>query len=134
MKKYKLGEKHEKGYDLFRIIALKDFKNVKAGTVGGYIASEINLSQDGDAWVYDNAQVYGDAWVSGNAQVYGKLNINYTPVSIAGLKYPVTIFTKSGYIQAGCYLKTVKEWENITEFKDQEFLNEWKDKILAFAK
>jgi carbonic anhydrase/acetyltransferase-like protein (isoleucine patch superfamily) len=45
--------------------------------LGGYIESEKNLSQSGDAWVsgnarvYGNAQVSGDAWVSGNARVYG---------------------------------------------------------------
>ena len=33
-----------------------------------------------------------------------------------------------------CYLKTTREWEEITDFEDQEFLDEWKEKILAFAK
>ena len=50
---------------LYRIKALKDFRDVKKGAVGGYIESEKNLSREGDAWVY------GDARVSGNAQVYG---------------------------------------------------------------
>ena len=65
------------GRKLYRIKALKDFRNVKAAEAGGYIESEQNLSQEGDAWVYGNArvygnaQVYGDAWVTGNARVYG---------------------------------------------------------------
>lgn len=65
------------GRKLYRIKALKDFRNVKAAEAGGYIESEQNLSQEGDAWVtgnarvYGNAQVYGDAWVSGDAWVYG---------------------------------------------------------------
>lgn len=81
------------GRKLYRIRALKDFHNVKKGKVGGYIASERNLSHEGEAWVYGNAcvsgdarisddawvygdaQVYGDAWVSGNAQVYGNARV-----------------------------------------------------------
>ena len=65
------------GRKLYRIRALKDFHNVKKGKVGGYIASERNLSHEGEAWVYGNARVSGDArisddaWVYGNAQVYG---------------------------------------------------------------
>ena len=53
-KKYKL-EKHENG--LFRVIALKDFRLVKKGEIGGFIESEKNLSQSGNAWVFGNAQV-----------------------------------------------------------------------------
>lgn len=33
---------------LYRIKALKNFANVKAGEYGGYVSSEENLSQDGD--------------------------------------------------------------------------------------
>ena len=56
---------------LYRIKALKDFRDVRKGTVGGYIEYEQNLSQQGNAWIYDDAQVYGDARVSGNAWVCG---------------------------------------------------------------
>lgn len=69
------------GRKLYKIRALKDFRNVKKGTVGGYIESEQNLSQEGDAWVYGNARVsgdarvYGDAWVSGDARVYGNAQV-----------------------------------------------------------
>ena len=59
------------GRTLYRIRALRDFGNVRAGDVGGYIECERNLSQDGNAWVYDDARVCGDAWVSDNARVYG---------------------------------------------------------------
>ena len=65
------------GRKLYRIKALKDFFNVKEGEFGGYIESERNLSQEGDAWVSGNARVsgdalvYGNAWVSGNARVSG---------------------------------------------------------------
>jgi len=88
------------GRKLYRIKALKDFRDVRKGTVGGYIESEHNASLagtarvSGDAWVSGNARVYGyaqvsgyarvsgnarvsgDAWVSGNARVYGNAQVS----------------------------------------------------------
>lgn len=81
------------GRKLFRIRALIAFGNVEEGEVGGYVESENNLSQDGNAWVYgdakvydnaqvcgnarvyDNAKVYDNAWVYGNAKVYGNAEV-----------------------------------------------------------
>ena len=59
------------GKKLFRIKALVEFGDVKAGELGGYVEKEGNVSQAGNAWVYGNARVSGDARVSGNAWVYG---------------------------------------------------------------
>lgn len=72
-KKYMLTDETRtiKGKILHRIKALKDFGNVKAGDLGGFIEKEENLSQEGNAWIGDIALVYGDARVYGNAQVYG---------------------------------------------------------------
>ena len=73
-KKYRLTKTTKiavNGTQLYQIEAVKDFLNVKKGDLGGYISSEKNLSQDGDAWVDGNAWVYGDARVSGNARVSG---------------------------------------------------------------
>ena len=55
-----------------RIKAVKDFGNIKKGTLGGYIEKESNLSQTGNAWVgCDNpANTKTCALVSGNAKVY----------------------------------------------------------------
>lgn len=55
--------------ELYRIKALIDFGDVSAGDLGGYIAKEENLSQEGNAWVYGDAQVYDNAYVGGNAKV-----------------------------------------------------------------
>jgi hypothetical protein len=57
------------GTTLYRIRALKDFGNVKAGNLGGFVRSERNLSQLGDCWVADEAQVYDDAVISDAAQI-----------------------------------------------------------------
>ena len=64
------------GRKLYRIRALKDFHNVKKGKVGGYIASERNLSHEGEAWVYGNACVSGDARISDDAWVYGNARVS----------------------------------------------------------
>ena len=60
-----------------RIVALKSFGDVKEGDVGGFVASEANLSQEGNCWVYDNAKVSENAVVSGNAKVYGNARVDY---------------------------------------------------------
>ena len=72
MNKYKLtGETTGfRGKILYRIIACKTFGDVHEGELGGWIESYENLSQDGNAWVFDNAKVLGNAKVSGYAWVY----------------------------------------------------------------
>lgn len=75
------------GRTLKRIKAVRDFGDVKAGDLGGFIQSEFNLHQYGECWVYndgkvmdgasitaaatvrDNAIVMGDACVHGHAVI-----------------------------------------------------------------
>ena len=73
MKKYELtGETiNVFGKTLHRIRATRDFSNVHAGDLGGFIEDERNLSHDENAWVGGNARVDDDAWVGGNARVKG---------------------------------------------------------------
>lgn len=70
-KKYVLTDEKKEwcGRTLRRIRALRDFRDVKAGELGGWVETEKNLTQMGDAWVYDDAQVSGDARVSGDASI-----------------------------------------------------------------
>ena len=70
-KKYEFtGEtKDWNGHTIRRIRAVKTVANVATGELGGWIEKEENLSQDGDAWVSDNAWVFGNAKVSDNAEV-----------------------------------------------------------------
>ncbi len=76
--KFELTENYvvnESGTKLYQIKCIKTFKYAKEGELGGYIEKEENLSQEGDAWVSDNAQVYGNARVSGNARVFGNAQV-----------------------------------------------------------
>ena len=55
------------GRTFHRIRAVRDFGDVKAGDLGGWIETESNLSNDGNAWVYGDARVYGRKhilWIS----------------------------------------------------------------------
>ena len=77
MKKYELTEETTNifGKTLHRIRATRDFSNVHAGDLGGFIENELNLSHDRDTWVYGNALVYGDARVGGKALVSGDARV-----------------------------------------------------------
>ena len=71
MKKYELTSETKviNGVKLHQIKALNSFGNIKEGDLGGWIESEKNLSQDGNAKVYDNAKVGENAEVSGTIVV-----------------------------------------------------------------
>nr|WP_278842524.1 hypothetical protein [Melissococcus plutonius] len=81
-KKYELTEEsmawevcNGKSITLYRIRALKDFGDVKAGYLGGWVEKEKNLNQGGNCWIGNNAKVYGNAWVSDDAEVYGDAKV-----------------------------------------------------------
>lgn len=67
-KKYELIPE-ERG--LFRIVALRDIpiSGVKKGDIGGRVASEHNLSQEGDCWIGRNAFAVGESCVRDDAQI-----------------------------------------------------------------
>ena len=83
MQKYEFTKETQEffGRTLHRIVATRNFGDVKKGDLGGFIETEGNLSHDGFCWVFgealvfenarvsDNARVSGDAWVCGNALV-----------------------------------------------------------------
>ena len=112
------------GKKLFRIRALVEFGNVKAGESGGYIEKEENLSQYGSAWVsgdarvYGNALVCGNALVSGDAQVYGNALVyddaDYAMIKGFGREYRNTTFfrCRDGKIGVvcGCFLGDLDEF------------------------
>ena len=76
MKKYTLSETETKvwnGHTLHKVVYTKEWKRKHAyeDIEGGWIESEENLSQDGDARVFGNACVFGNARVYDDAYVYG---------------------------------------------------------------
>ena len=81
MKKYEFtGETKEirllfRTATLHRIRATVAFGIVEVGDLGGWIEKEENLSHEGKAWVWGNAEVCGDAKVWGNAEVCGDAKV-----------------------------------------------------------
>lgn len=118
------------GHTLHRIKAVKDFGNVIANELGGYIESENNLSHDGSAWVAGNAKVSGDAlvtddafvtddaWVTGNAKVTGNASVaNDTDLAVirgfGRFNRTTTFFRCKDNIvrcQCGCFYRTINEF------------------------
>ena len=76
-------------YELTDIIndqGLKQIKRISDGQLGGWIEKEENLSQSGDCWVFEKAQVSGEAQVFENAQVFGKI-----PNPVSNSYFPILI-------------------------------------------
>ncbi len=96
MKKYELTDETDDlfGKTLYRIRALRDFRNIKKGDLGGFIAKEDNLSHEGDCWVWHDAAVCDNAKVFGNAQIFEKSIIrdNAKVCGNAGVEYNAQIF------------------------------------------
>ena len=113
------------GRTLHRIRAVRDFGDVKAGDLGGWIEKESNLSHDGDAWVYGdamvsddaevsgNAMVYGNARISGNAEVYGRKHILW--ISMIGSRDDTVTFMRTKdekiFVIVGCFAGTIEEFD-----------------------
>ena len=78
-KKYKLSNITMKfeGRRLYRIRALRDFSDVDAGELGGWVESENNLSQEGDCWIYDNAKCVDNARMYDNSTIYNNSEMHH---------------------------------------------------------
>ena len=121
---------------LHRIRAVEEFGLVKVGDLGGWIEKEENLSHEGKAWVYGdaevwgnakvygdakvwgNAKVYGDAEVWGNAKVYGDANIfsasHVLVIGAIGSRDDFTTFFRDSdneiTVKCGCFLGKIDEF------------------------
>lgn len=65
----------DSGVVLHRIKAIRSFKWVNVGDLGGWVEKEDNLSHNGDCWIFGNARVYDNAIVFENAIIYGNATI-----------------------------------------------------------
>ena len=124
LKKYELTEQHP-DTGLWRIKALRDFGNVAKGDIGGWIEGEKNLSHEGYAWVYGNAEVYGNARVYGDARVFGNARVSgdaevYGNAWVSRAKHTSNVWTMTlgkhtitvdgDYLNIGCESHTIKQW------------------------
>lgn len=102
------------GVKLFRIKALIEFGNVKAGDLGGYIEKEENLSHMGDAWIYGDAQISGNAQVFGDARVSGDKDYAYAH-GFGSCNRTTTFFRlKDGDVgvRCGCFYGTLAQFRD----------------------
>ena len=76
-KKYRLTQHtiRAHGVTLYRIEALTDFATITAGTLGGFVESEYNLSHEGECWIAQNAKALGSSRVSDNAWLMDKAEL-----------------------------------------------------------
>ena len=125
---------------LHQIRAIRDFRNVKAGDIGGWIEKEENLSHDGDCWVYGDARVFGDAVVYGNARVFGDAGVFgnarvfgdavvTTTVKTFGNAFIYRITVTDKHIKIGCQQHLKNEWK---AFEDREIIKIDGKKALEF--
>ena len=118
---------------LYQIKAEKSFCDVSKGDLWGRIEKEDNLSQNGNARIYANAQVSENARIFGNARVSGNVRIfeNAQIFGDAQISGDIKIFGNarvSGNAQVfgkiklqswRCFARKEKDW-NISEIE-----NEW---------
>ena len=149
MNKYELTDETKVfyGVTLHRIRALTAVGVLAAaGQLGGWVESEKNLEQSGDAWVYGNARVSGNAQVSGDARV--SKTRHYLLIGPVGSEdRTVTICrtraddTTGHYVQAGCWAGTVDQlaerittaWPDLSEKKRARYRGEY-EAVIALAR
>ena len=109
-----------RGVTVKRIVALRDFGDVKVGDKGGFLEKEENLSHDNDCWVYgearvyDEARVYGEAQVCDEARVCGEARATTVVKTFGnGFDYRITVTDK--HIKIGCQQNLKSEWLNFQE-------------------
>lgn len=70
-RKYELTDETREafGRTLHRIVALRDFGNVKKGDLGGFVEKESNLSHANTCWIYDDGIVFGESKVCEGSEV-----------------------------------------------------------------
>ena len=141
---------------LYRIRALRDIPlcGVKAGDLGGWVASEANLLQTGECWVFGHSRVFGNSQVSGNSRVSGHSQVfgnsqvfgDSHSFAIAG---PITpnaqdahMFRLEGgghHLSVGCWKGTAEELSELADSEDwpsggdADYRAKWAPSLRALA-
>ena len=109
---------------LHRIKATVEFGFVKVGELGGWIEKEENLSHEGKAWVWGNAEVCDDAKVWGNAKVCGDAEVflasHVLVMGSVGSRNDFTTFFRDKdneiTVKCGCFLGKIDKFlEKVTQ-------------------
>ena len=105
-KKYEITDIAHPVYpELHRIRALRQVReDVPAGTLGGFVQSEANLSQGNDeAWLYDDSISRDEANVCGGAELHGQaMAQDLALVSGSAVMYGHAIACDNAILTAGC--------------------------------
>ena len=141
IKKYELTDETRDG--LRRIRAVRDIPrwNVRAGDLGGWLESEANLSQFGDAWVFGDAQVSDTAQVSGAAWLSSRSHILSWSGPITPNVHNATLYrTSAGYtLRVGCWKGTATDLHALADSDiwpsggDAEYRATWAPCLHALA-
>lgn len=124
--KYRLTDvtKVAYGVTLYQIEALEDFKDVKAGDKGGWVANDKLLKPDGTAWLYEDTLAFdgefwgGEFWggvFRGGEFQGGQIDSGVhktNPILILGSRYFVGWSGVNGQIRSGCILKPISWWDD----------------------
>ena len=103
---------------LHRIRAVAEFGLVKIGDLGGWIEKEENLSHEGKAWVWGNAEVCGDAKVCGDAEVFSASHV--LVIGAIGSRDDFTTFFRDKdneiTVKCGCFIGKIDKFlEKVTQ-------------------
>lgn len=111
-KKYNLTE-HSKIFNgklLHRIQALKDFGDVKAGDIGGWVEGEHNLDIFGNCWIYDNSIAMGKSIVCGESKICNNSIIHNSAKICRNAIINNTIIGKRAMIGQNGYILSQKDY------------------------
>ena len=113
-KKYELTDEviEVDDVELRRIRAVRNFGDVKAGDLGGFVQSEINLSHHGNAWVCDDAKVCDNAEVCGCAGIQSSDDLCTFGYFGSKNRQTTAFRTKDGGIavRCGCFCGTLEQF------------------------
>ncbi len=84
MKKYELltePRKITEGGVVYQIKALRDFGDVEAGDLGGWIDESSTLDHESDSWIYDNSMVFDGSTINSGSIIKNATGISDSVIS-----------------------------------------------------